>query len=193
MNGYEKRTQAKKEAIVAAARDLFTARGVQGVSIREIAKSAHVSQVSIYNYFGDKQSLAKEAFISFIEAAINAFGQVLESDVPFTEKIDQILRDKSDIVDQIAMSHFDERAWDDKVLRQIFGETVKDKAVVLYRQFIETGKAGGFINKDIPTEAVVAYVTGSLSLFQHPDFLGTPPDYKMGIMKLFLYGLIGHE
>jgi AcrR family transcriptional regulator len=193
LNGYEKRTIAKKEAIINAARDLFFARGIQDVSINEIAKLAHVSQVSIYNYFGDKKSLAKEAFISLIGTAIYDFDQILESDIPFSEKVNEILKDKKDIISQIALSHFDERAWDDQVLQHVFGDVVREKSIALYRKFIEIGKLEGFISADIPTEAAITYVMESLSIFQHPDFLATPPDYKMGMMKLVLYGLLGRE
>jgi AcrR family transcriptional regulator len=42
-----------------------------------------VSQITIYNYFGDKNSLAKEAFISFVETAIGEFEQILANDIPF--------------------------------------------------------------------------------------------------------------
>ena len=44
MNGYEKRTQAKKEAILNVARELFTKRGIADVKISEIAAKANVSQ-----------------------------------------------------------------------------------------------------------------------------------------------------
>ncbi|MDR0433692.1 MAG: TetR/AcrR family transcriptional regulator, partial [Gracilibacteraceae bacterium] len=66
MNGYEKRTDVKKKAILAAARELFAARGLRDVHVNEIAKLANVSQVSIYNYFGDKNSLAREALAASV-------------------------------------------------------------------------------------------------------------------------------
>ena len=191
MNGYDKRTNAKKTAIINAARELFTARGMQDVSISEIAKLANVSQVSIYNYFGDKNSLAKEAFVSLIETAIGEFAQILAGSAPFSEKLELIMQDKSDMVRKIALSHFNEQALNDDILRQIFGEAVKEKAMSLYQNFIELGKREGVIDKDIPTEAVMCYFMTSMSIFQRPDYLTTSNDYKMGIMKLFLYGLIG--
>ncbi|MDR1532921.1 MAG: TetR/AcrR family transcriptional regulator [Clostridiales bacterium] len=193
MNGYEKRTNIKKEAIINAARELFAARGVQSVSIHEIAKLANVSQVSIYNYFGDKNSLAKEVFISCIEAAISKYAQIIECNIPFAEKIELIMQDKSNIVSEIALSHFDEQALNDKILRQIFQEVVKEKAASLYQSFIELGKKEGVIDKDIPSEAVMCYFMMSMSIFQRSDFLATSDDYKTGMMKLFLYGLIGNK
>lgn len=193
MNGYEKRTTIKKTAIVDAARALFFTRGIQNVSIKEIAALARVSQVSIYNYFGDKNTLAKAAFVSIIEDTMTEFDQILKSDLPFDEKLNIIMRHKGDLADKILRSHFDEQAWNDKELRQIFGEAVKERATVLYRNFIELGKDEGKINHMIPTDAALHYMTMSLELFQRPEFLGTDTAYKVGMMKLFLYGLIGKE
>jgi len=193
MNGYEKRTTAKKSAIIDASRELFFERGVQDVSIKEIAALARVSQVSIYNYFGDKNALAKAAFASIIEGAIAEFEQILKSDIPFVEKLNIIMQQKEDLTDKILCSHFNEQAWDDKTLRQIFSESIKESAIMLYRTFIELGKCEGAIDNTIPTDAALNYIAMSLSMFQLPEFLGTDTAYKIGMMKLFLYGLIGKE
>ncbi|QKG70384.1 TetR/AcrR family transcriptional regulator [Erythrobacter mangrovi] len=48
---------AKREAIVAAARDAFFERGFAATSIEQIAADAGVSKVTVYNHFGDKRAL----------------------------------------------------------------------------------------------------------------------------------------
>lgn len=48
---------AKREAIIAAARDAFFAHGFAATSIEHVAASAGVSKVTIYNQFGDKRAL----------------------------------------------------------------------------------------------------------------------------------------
>jgi AcrR family transcriptional regulator len=193
LNGFEKRTNAKKVAIINAARELFTARGIQDVGVSEIAKLANVSQVSIYNYFGDKNSLAKEAFVSLIEMAIGEFEQILAGDAPFAEKLEIIMQDKNDMVNKIALAHFNEQALNDSVLRHIFGAAVKEQAMSLYRNFIELGKREGVIDENIPTEAVMRYFMISMSILQQPDFYKESNEYQKGVMELFLHGLLGHS
>jgi AcrR family transcriptional regulator len=193
MNGYEKRTITKKNAIINVARELFFARGVQAVSIKEIAAAAKVSQVSIYNYFHDKNTLAKATFISVIEESIAEFERILESDISFNEKLKTIVKYKRNLADNVFRSHFDEQAWDDTVLCQIFADTVRENAIKLYREFIELGKYDGAIDNSIPTDAVLDYITMSLELFQASEFLGTNAAYKKGMMKLFLNGLVGKD
>src|SRR5690554_2221035 len=94
MNGYEKRTKKKKENIISVAKDLFLDRGISTVSIREIASRAGVSQVTIYNYFGDKNGLAKEVFISFLANSIQTFDEILDLKVPFLKKLEMIMEKK---------------------------------------------------------------------------------------------------
>lgn len=48
---------AKREAILAAARDLFFARGIDATTIEVIAAAAGVSKVTVYGHFGDKPTL----------------------------------------------------------------------------------------------------------------------------------------
>jgi len=193
LNGYEKRTAAKKAAIIEAARELFARRGVRDVSISEIAKRAGVSQVSIYNYFDDKNALAKEAFIAYIEAEIANFEMILGQDIPFAEKMELIIQGKSSVVTQTGLSNFGEKALGDKILQQIFQEAVRERAVAIYRNFIETGKTEGYIDKDIPTEAIMLYFMTSMSIFQQSEYMTKPGEYKMGMVKLFLYGIIGKQ
>lgn len=48
---------AKRAAILAAARDLFFARGIDATTIEVIAAVAGVSKVTVYGHFGDKPTL----------------------------------------------------------------------------------------------------------------------------------------
>jgi AcrR family transcriptional regulator len=50
--------QATREAIAAAARDLFAQRGWAATTVRDIAKAARVSEPTVYNAYGDKAGLA---------------------------------------------------------------------------------------------------------------------------------------
>jgi AcrR family transcriptional regulator len=193
MNGYERRTQAKKEAIINAARELFAARGITDVGISEIAAKANVSQVSIYNYFGDKNTLAKETLISYLDKAITGYEEILDRDIPFLEKLMLIMNKKQDYIIELSRSHFSKHAWEDKTLQQVYKDAATVKAVAVYTRFIELGKKEGAIAEDIPNDAILAFLFSSVAIMQQPDYLKTSPEYKMGILRLSLYGMLGKE
>ncbi len=193
MNGYERRTEAKKKAIINAARELFTERGVTEVGVGEIAAKAHVSQVSIYNYFGDKNTLAKEVLIAFVDKAIQEYEEILNREIPFPEKLKIIMTRKQDAVIEASRSHFSEYAWRDKILRQVYWEAAAVKSNHIYLKFIELGKKEGAIDEHIPDDAILKYLYSSISIMQEPDYLKTSHEYKLGIFRLFLYGLLGKQ
>ena len=56
------RTQATREALVGAARQLFTERGYDNVGTEEIVRAAGVTRGALYHQFGDKASLLEAAY-----------------------------------------------------------------------------------------------------------------------------------
>ena len=193
LNGYEKRTKLKKDSIINAAWELFSERGITDVGISEIAAKAKVSQVSIYNYFRDKNNLAKEVLASYLDKAIKGYDEILEREIPFSEKLKLIMDSKHKATAELSHSALSEYAWEDKTLQQVYKEAAHSKAILAYTKFIELGKQEGAIDKSIPTDAILAYLLSSVSIIEQSDYLKSSPEYKRGILRLFFYGLLGKE
>ncbi len=57
---HDRRRTRNREAILRAAENLFGARGIEAVSIDEIALAADLAKGTVYNHFADKDALAAE-------------------------------------------------------------------------------------------------------------------------------------
>ncbi|SDD08737.1 TetR/AcrR family transcriptional regulator [Actinokineospora iranica] len=65
---------ATKEALLAAATELFTTRGFDRTSVRDIAALAEVNQALVFRYFGSKEAL--------LGAVVTAPGRALLAETP---------------------------------------------------------------------------------------------------------------
>ncbi|MGM9903298.1 TetR/AcrR family transcriptional regulator [Enterococcus hirae] len=86
MNGFEKRTQEKKQRVLNTTFNRMNSEmGIANVTIEEVAKEAGVGKTSIFNYFGSKEQLIQEVFKQFLTEMRNAAREIMTQHLPFEE------------------------------------------------------------------------------------------------------------
>lgn len=70
--------QERRKTIVMTAFQLFCERGIEDVSLVEIAKAANVGETTIYRYFENKTTLVLEAFIKLWDMIMRQVEQAAE-------------------------------------------------------------------------------------------------------------------
>ncbi len=84
------RTAARREAILAAALDEFSARGFEAARLEDVAKRAGVAKGTIYLYFSDKESLFQELIRAMLVPMIGTIEALGAADMPIGLLADRI-------------------------------------------------------------------------------------------------------
>ncbi len=91
MNGFEKRTQKKRNHILKTAQTLFKKHGLKKMNILDIAEAAGVSHVTIYHYWGNKDGLIDGVMHETLKEITQQGIEILNSAKNFEDGLDRIL------------------------------------------------------------------------------------------------------
>lgn len=92
MNILRQKPNTKRPAIVQVATSLFAARGIDGVSIRDIAEAAGVREAAIYRHFASKEELAREIFVSWYGWYCAELQRIVNGSASMLEQLREIVR-----------------------------------------------------------------------------------------------------
>jgi AcrR family transcriptional regulator len=194
MNGFEKRALQIKEKIMKTTFEMLKTWDLNKIRIADIAKTAEVSQVTIYNYFGSKESLMREVFKNYINNSFNEFLEYMNGEHTFKEKIEWIILQERESTNTITPNMIDQLLINDQEIAQFLDKEYNEKIIPVLLQFIEDGKKNGEISSNISTQGLMMYINVSMKYYQ--EFLGIiKQSGNMNLINemlhIFLYGICG--
>ena len=83
----KKRNDTTEEKILAAARKVFTTKGMAGARMQDIADEAGINKAMLHYYFRDKDKLFEVIFLEEANKFFPKINIIFESDAPLFEKI----------------------------------------------------------------------------------------------------------
>jgi len=194
MNGFERRKEKKKESIRRAAMELFGTYGFGKVSIKDIARKAGVSHVTIYNHFNSKEELVNEVVRTEIERLMVKSREVMDSDSSFLEKMELIRFSKVGLASRYNGEMMKTAISNSPEIYEYIEELWQEEINKLLKELIEEGRQQGYISRDISQEAILFYFDMiRVGAFASADILNRIKiDAKLAddLNRLFLYGLI---
>ncbi len=190
MNGFQRRREQKKKAILMAAFELFSSRGLKDITIAEIASKADVSQVSIYNFFQSKENLIRQTIFSFMDEKMKESEQVLESEIPFSEKLEKLFFLTEEARNQANPEFLLSAIASDPLIRRLMTEYYHNRTEPFVKRLIEQGKDQGAISPDLSSEAVYLYIQALQGILAQPSLSRKA---RLDIDELFFYGLQGRS
>lgn len=94
----EKSGSDTEDKILEAAKNEFMRYGIEGTSIQQIADAASINKSLVHYYFRTKEKLFKRIFIEAFSSFISHVEEIIEKDISFQEKIEQIIESYIDLL-----------------------------------------------------------------------------------------------
>ena len=85
-----------EEKILAAARKVFTTKGMAGARMQDIADEAGINKAMLHYYFRDKDKLFETIFLAEAQRFFPKINMIFQSDVPLFEKIENFVNEYID-------------------------------------------------------------------------------------------------
>jgi AcrR family transcriptional regulator len=176
MDGFARRKEQSKEDIRKAAWELFSQFGVERVSIVDIARKAGVSQATIYNNFGSKETLVREFVTTMVDQLMSRVQEVLSYEKPYWEKMTAFINIIAEMMANGRPSDGNVTGFtnnyalqNDPEIKKIRG-SAQGRMTVLLLGLIREGKEQGQIHSDISEDALLVYFKAFMDIFIDPQF-----------------------
>lgn len=153
MNGFDRRRDKKKDAILKAALALFNQFGYDSVSVEKIAKAASVSPVSIYNFYNTKENLKNELVRKILNNNFDRIRDICRSGKSIKEKIEGILVEKSDLYRIINKNLLNVSEDPNDIIKDYMNQCKQE----VY-DLIEKGKKELVFNSNISSDSILLYI-----------------------------------
>ena len=195
MDGHEKRRDSKKRAIIQAALELFSQHGFDKVTLVDVAEKAHVSKVSIYNFFESKDKLRRVIIDEIFEEALSAKKDLFVAETPFLEKINGFIGIQTKYYSMYGMQFFFDAIASDPEIKSAY-ETYASATNALMMEFIDMGKRLGVFSPAISDKAFEIFLDIFQSYFQNDSkksvraTVENNPVLAQELFTLLLNGLI---
>jgi len=195
MKAYERRIERNKERILKATLELFQVHGIKKTTTHDVARKAGVSPATIYNHFGSKEDLVRATVKYFLTNTASDFRNIIVGDLPYLKKLEQILLNKSELLDCYQGEIMQTLISEDPEIRQMVDSVYQVELTPYVIEFYEEGKRQGYVNPELPTETILHYseiirrgMAAESSLSEDPEH-----NRKMfqELIPLVLYGILG--
>jgi len=183
----------KRKSLINTAKDLFFKYGIKRVTVEEICQEAGVSKMTFYKHFKNKNELVKTMVIQITDEAMEKYRKLMDSDIPFEEKVRETIQMKLEGSDQMSQAFFSdyiphaEPELHDFVhqrMHEAYGSIIKDYAAAQKK---------GDIRQDIKIEFILWYLNKMFDLMEDEaleKMYDSSQDLIMEMVNFFFYGIM---
>ncbi|KHL97340.1 TetR family transcriptional regulator [Paenibacillus sp. IHB B 3415] len=194
MNGFEKRTQEKKNQVLEATFNLMnTDAGIEKLTIDEIAEQSNVGKTTIFKYFGSKENLIHEVFKYFLNKMGDKARGIMAENKPFEETLIAMSQTKIHYLDKIKkefylemMDYFTRKG--DDGLSLMMQEYAKESFNIMLDLF-HRGRKEGKVDLKYSDEFLLIYFQALVEGISSPHIYGRIVPYTAHWTEMLMKGI----
>ena len=183
----------KRKQLIHTAKDLFYKYGIKRVTVEEICQEANVSKMTFYKHFKNKNELVKTMISEITDNALGEYRKLMDSDIPFEDKVRETIRMKFEGSDQMSQEFFsDYFPHADPDLHDFVHQRMHEAMSLIIKDYAEAQKKGE-IRQDIKIEFILWYLNKMMELMEDEalqQLYENPQDLIMEMVNFFFYGIM---
>ena len=183
----------KRKQLIHTAKDLFFKYGIKRVTVEEICQEANVSKMTFYKNFKNKNELVKNMVIQMTDDAMDQYRKILDSDMPFEEKVRATIQMKMDGSAQMSQEFFsDYLPHAEPEFLEFIKKRMHESYALVIKDYAKAQKKGE-IRQDLKLEFIIWYLDKMLTLMadeQLEKMYDNPQDMILEMVNFFFYGIM---
>ncbi|MCF8225263.1 MAG: TetR/AcrR family transcriptional regulator [Bacteroidales bacterium] len=186
----------KKKQLLETGKSLFWKYGFKRVTIEEICAEANVSKMTYYKYFSNKMELVKAIMEKMLTNSMEKYKSIMNSDVPFTEKIEKQLQMKMEGTMDISSEFIDDlMIHGEPEMMEYMNEMTQKVLGIIYQDYVNAQRRGE-IRKDVKPEFIIYFLNHLYDMIKDENLLKmyeNPNEMAMELTRFFFYGIANRD
>jgi AcrR family transcriptional regulator len=196
-----RRSTSSRERILAAARELFAARGFKGTTTASIARRARLNEALIFRHFPAKKDLFTAILRDKLED--ERLTRIIDAaecrNIPVEDGIRLVAQRFAEAFDPVFLRLYYHSALEDHVLADAFYDQFVSRFMALVEQLIARGIGEGHF-RNVDARIAARAFSGMLrsyfltnELFPRHALEGDPKEISLSFCDLFINGVLQRE
>ena len=185
-------TPKKKKQILATGKTLFWKHGFKRVTIEEICTAAQVSKMTYYKYFANKMELVKAIMEKTLKESLDRYKAIMNSEVPFTEKIEMQLQMKMEGTADISSEFMDDLMIHGEPEMMEYMQNMTRKVLEIVHADYVAAQKKGEIRQDVKPDFIIYFLNHIYDMLKDENLLKMyrdPNELAMQLTRFFFYGI----
>ena len=186
----------KRDQILKTGKELFWKFGFRRVTVEELCREAGISKMTFYKFFSNKMDLVMTIMTEFGQASIDKYRSLMDSDLPYTEKVLGMIELKREQTDAMSNEFFRDYISHAEPEMMEYFERLSSETFKMFVDDLRKAQQQGDIRKNVKVEFILYFLNHITEMVQDDQLLElyeSPQELALEIINFFFYGLMERD